>query len=190
MRWITGISLFLRLPRPAAEPFCFQLSQRHPQPPSALSGWESVDQPAQLEHGSPGIVQIILVQLDEGQSNPKIIARSQCACSSQVVQLEGSGLRLLQRPRQESSTPQRSIDALGFVSGPLRVRISSRLHVTTGRKPLDAGIATPDANRSGVRQEVEESIDDRFEYAGQKAYYQAIYSPECDHQLQGSRVGA
>jgi len=172
-----------------SKPLGFETRECHSEPASALRGGVSVDESTQLRHGTARVLEIALIQLYQCQPHPEVVARLQRLRPSQVVQLDGSRLGLVQRPGQERRAPKCGVHPLRFIACPLGVRICGGLEMAAGSQCLDCRITAADPDDSEVRHDAEQTIDNRFEHSRQEADGESIDSPEGADELKHTGIG-
>ena len=138
----------------------------------------------------PGSLQVMLVELHQGEADPEVVAAPKRFDGTKIVELDGGGLRLLQRAGQQCCPSESGVDPLGLVPGPLGICLGGGLEMPAGHQRLDGGVASAHPHPAGIGHQVKESVDDRLEDAGEETDGEAIDGPERADQLEGLGVGA
>ncbi len=131
----------------------------------------------------------MFIQLHQGQSHAEVIPGTERG-GAKVIQLDGGGLRLVERTREESRSSECGIHPMGLVPGPLGVCVGRCLKVATRRQRFDGGVTPADAYDSRAGNQMEEAVYDRLQYARQEAHREPIDGPERSYQLERALIGS
>ena len=173
--------------RCGGEPLCFQCMQRRLQSPDALSSGVSVNESSELAHCPPGILELVLVEIDQGEPHAKIITPGELV-RPKTVQLGRRDFGLIQVFREELRPPQGGLDSLGGVSGPLGVGVGGSPMMSSDSQGLESGKARAHPHQPAVGQQLKKSVDYRLQHAGQERNGQTIDGPHGTDQLEHSGI--
>jgi len=82
----------------------------------------------------------VFVQLDQRQSNPKVVPRTKRSDGAKIIELDGGGLGLGKGTREECCPSKGGVYSLGVVPRPLSIRVGGRLKVSARGKRLNGGV--------------------------------------------------
>jgi hypothetical protein len=103
---------------------------------------------------------------------------------SQAVELHCCSFRLGQGTAQQRRASQRSFYPFVVVPGPFGILLGGGLMVPAGFHRFDGRIAGAHAHQAGIREQLSQSIDHRFEHSSEKTDGQSIHGPQHAHQLE------